>query len=73
VLVFFVISVVLVAVFIVVAAASDLRDRRSGVDPKVRTEDVTRHRRELKEHLYKSRARRLGWQDPDEDRRDPHR
>ena len=67
---FLVIAIVLVVVFVVVAAVSDRRDRKAGYDPKVRTEDVTRHRRELKEQLYKGRARRLGWQDPDAERRD---
>jgi hypothetical protein len=70
---FLIIAVVLLVVFVVVAAVSDRRDRKAGYDPKVRTETVTEHRRQLKEHLYKGRARRLGWQDPDEKRRDPHR
>jgi hypothetical protein len=65
----FVIAFAVVAVFVVVAALSDRRDRRAGFDPKVRTESVTQHRRELKEQLYRNRAKRLGWSDPDEDPR----
>jgi hypothetical protein len=49
---------------------SDHRDRRAGYDPKVRTEDITQHRRELKEQLFRGRARRMGYHDPDEKRRD---
>jgi hypothetical protein len=67
--VFLIVAVAVVVAFVVVAALSDLRDRRAGYDPKVRTEVVTRHRRELREQLYKGRAKRLGWSDPDEDRR----
>jgi hypothetical protein len=67
---FVLVAIVLVVVFLVVAAASDARDRRSGFDPKVRTQSVTEHRRALKEQLYRNRARRMGWHDPDEERRD---
>jgi hypothetical protein len=68
VVVFVVLAVAVLLVILVVAAVSDHRDRRAGFDPKVRTEDVTKLRRELKESLYRNRARRMGWQDPDEDR-----
>jgi hypothetical protein len=68
----FLIAAAIVVAFIVVAALSDFRDRRSGFDPKMRTESVTQHRRDLKEQLYKNRARRLGYRDPDEDRRRRH-
>ncbi len=67
--VFLILVIAVVVVFLVVAALSDRRDRKAGYDPKVRTEDVTRLRRELKESLYKGRARRLGWTDPDDDPR----
>jgi hypothetical protein len=70
---FFVIALAFVVVFVVIAALSDRRDRRAGFDPKVRTDDVMQHRRELKEQLYKNRARRLGVVDPDEEPRHHHR
>ena len=67
--VFLIIAIVLLVVFVVAAALSDRRDRRAGNDPKVRTESVLRNRRELKEQLYRGRAKRLGWSDPDEERK----
>jgi hypothetical protein len=68
----FAIAFAFAAVFIVIAALSDRRDRRAGFDPKVRGHSVMQHRRDLKEQLYKSRARRLGAIDPDEDPRHHH-
>lgn len=68
----FLIALGFVAVFVVIAALSDRRDRRAGYNPKVRGESVMEHRRKLKEELYKSKARRLGAVDPDEDRRHRH-
>jgi hypothetical protein len=68
----FVVALAFVAVFLVVAAVSDRRDRRSGFDPKVRGESVMENRRRLKEQLYKSKAQRLGAPYPDEDPRHRH-
>jgi hypothetical protein len=61
------------AVFVVIAALSDRRDRKAGFDPKVRGDSVMQHRRDLKEQLYKNRARRLGAIDPDDEPRHHHR
>jgi hypothetical protein len=65
----FAIALAFAAVFLFIAALSDRRDRRAGFDPKVRSDSVMKHRRDLKEQLYKNRARRLGAVDPDEDPR----
>jgi hypothetical protein len=67
----FAIALGFAVVFVVIAALSDRRDRRAGFDPKVRGDSVMQHRRDLKEQLYKNRARRLGAPDPDDDAR-PH-
>ncbi|MBV9953544.1 MAG: hypothetical protein JO291_16435 [Acidimicrobiia bacterium] len=69
----FAIALAFAAVFLFIAALSDRRDRQSGFDPKVRGESVMANRRRIKDELYKSRARRLGAIDPDDDPRHRHR